>query len=44
MTLVAMSAWNVVRTGVMIFAEAHTLCQSGLVDNGKSRVLEWSSL
>ena len=28
----------------MILAGTHTPCQSGLVDNAKSRMLEWGSL
>jgi hypothetical protein len=44
MELTAMSATNVVRPCAMIFAGTHTPCQSGLVDNAKSRVLQWGSL
>ena len=40
----AMSAPNVVRPCVMILAGTHSPCQSGLVDNTKSRVLEWRRL
>jgi len=40
----AMSAQNVVRPCAMILAGTHTLCQSGLVDNAKIRMLQWGSL
>lgn len=40
----AMSAPNVVRPCAMILAVTHTLCQGGLVDNTKSRMLQWGSL
>ncbi len=39
MTPTAMSAPNAVRPCVMMPAETHTLCQRGLVDNTKIRVL-----
>jgi len=44
MTPTAMSAPNVVRPCAMMLAGKHTSCQSGLVDNLKSRMLEWRSL
>lgn len=35
----ARSAPNMVRPCAMILVEAHTPCQSGLIDNAKSRML-----
>ncbi len=39
MTPKAMRALNMVRPSAMILAGTHTPCQSGLVDNAKSRML-----
>jgi hypothetical protein len=35
----AMSAANLVRPCVIILENTHTPCQSGLIDNAKSRML-----
>jgi hypothetical protein len=40
MTPTAMSTPNMVRPSAMMLAGTHTPCQSGLVDNIKSRVLQ----
>jgi hypothetical protein len=37
----AMSAPNVVRPCAMMLAGTHGPCQSGLIDNPKSRMLQW---
>ncbi len=39
MTPTAMSATNVIRPCAMISAGTHTSCQSGPIDNAKSRML-----
>jgi len=37
----AMTAPNMVRPCAMMLAGKHTPCQSSLIDNAKSRMLEW---
>ena len=39
-----MSIQNVVRSCAMMLAGTHSPCQSGLIDNAKSRMLEWRRL